>query len=669
MARVWVATFAAYAAAGALGLLVQPDWAPVAVFWPAAGIAVGALAVAVDRGGWRPLATVLTAVGAACVIVHLVDGMAIWATAGMTAAHLVQWLVASLVFVALRRRWPTATAFVLHLALAAAAGSVVGVLGSFVTAYQELGHGSPGEWTLAWLSAGIAGPMIGAPLLFSVLGGRADAMLPGAADGLPAGRRREAALQLAVLVALIWFAYGIWTGYPLSYVPLVGLIWSATRLGIRWTALAVTVNGLGVAMSARSGLGPFGDGADLGHLALAMCSQLYLVVAVGASLVLAAVVAERERATRRAQEHLQLYDSVFEARDEGVVLYDDHCMPMAANAAALGLMGVSLAQLRAELPLPAGWYPVRADGSVMPLPERPARRVLETLEPVRGAVLGIHHPDGHIGWLSIDAVPLVHPGDDRPWAVVSTIVDITRSQELDRAKEEFVSIVSHELRTPLTSVRGSLGLLAAGDRGSFDDRQRRLIDIATGNVERLARLVDDLLDIERLQAERSPFDVREVEAADAVRISLDAIGEFAESNGVRLAMGTCSGNVVADLDRVVQILTNLVSNAVKFSPLGSLVTVSASPEDDTVVFTVEDHGRGIPSGKLDDIFERFVQVDASDTRDKGGSGLGLAICKDLVERQGGRIWVESELGRGSTFSFTLPMPGVRVPVGAAAAAR
>ena len=581
-----------------------------------------------------------------------------------------QWIVSALVLVALRRRWPAATAFVPELAAAAAVGAGVGVLTSFVTAYPQLGDGSPGEWSLAWLAAGVAGVMVGAPVLFAVLGGRAERMLPGAGSGLPPGRRREAAAQLAVLAGLIFFAYGIWTGYPLSFVPLVALIWSATRLGMRWTAVAVAVNGLGVAASAHQGVGPFGAGDELGHLALAMCSQLYLVVAVGASLVLAAVVAEREQATRRAQEHLQLYESVFEARDEGVVLYDDHCLPMAANAAALALMGVTLSQLRAEVALPAGWYPVRADGSVMPLPERPARRVLETLEPVRGAVLGIHHPDGRIGWLSIDAVPLVHPGDERPWAVVSTIVDVTRSQELDRAKEEFVSIVSHELRTPLTSVRGSLGLLGAGDRGSFDERQRRLIDIATSNVERLARLVDDLLDIERLQAERSPFDVREVEAADAVRISLDAIGEFAESSGIRLAMGSCSGNVVADLDRVVQILTNLVSNAVKFSPLGSLVTVSASPEDDTVVFSVEDHGRGIPAGKLDDIFERFVQVDASDTRDKGGSGLGLAICKDLVERQGGRIWVESELGRGSTFSFTLPMPGAaRAPVGAGAAVR
>jgi signal transduction histidine kinase len=304
----------------------------------------------------------------------------------------------------------------------------------------------------------------------------------------------------------------------------------------------------------------------------------------------------------------------------------------------------------------------------MPIPERPARRALDTVTSVRNTIVGIHHPDGRVGWLSIDAVPLVRPGQTAPWAVVSTIADVTREQELDRAKEEFVSIVSHELRTPLTSVRGSLGLLGAGDRASFDDKQRRLIDIATSNVERLARLVDDLLDIERLQAERSPFDTRDLDAADAVRISLDAIGEMADANGVRLEMGPCAGHVVADLDRLVQILTNLVSNAVKFSPLGSLVTVSAAPEEEMVVFSVRDRGRGIPGDKLEEIFERFVQVDASDTRDKGGSGLGLAICKDLVERQGGRIWVQSELGHGSTFSFTLPMPGTVAPADAPAVA-
>lgn len=232
--------------------------------------------------------------------------------------------------------------------------------------------------------------------------------------------------------------------------------------------------------------------------------------------------------------------------------------------------------------------------------------------------------------------------------------DVTKRREVDRMKNEFISVVSHELRTPLTSIRGSLGLLAGGTLRRDPERADRMLDIALKNTERLVRLINDILDIEKIESGKIALDIQPVDAADLVAQATATMNPLAETNQVRLETHALGGTVFADRDRMLQTLTNLLSNAIKFSKPTSTVTVSSEKRGAGLLIRVRDQGRGIPPHKLQTIFERFQQVDASDSRDKGGTGLGLAICRTIVQQHGGAIWVDSTEGKGSEFFVLLP---------------
>ncbi len=234
-----------------------------------------------------------------------------------------------------------------------------------------------------------------------------------------------------------------------------------------------------------------------------------------------------------------------------------------------------------------------------------------------------------------------------------SVRDISERREVDRLKKEFVSTVSHELRTPLTSIRGSLGLLSGGVLGELPAEAKEIVSVAERNVVRLVRLINDILDLERLDTGRMEMRFEDLPVADLVARSLEAVRAFADAEGVVLEAGPTQARVLADGDRAVQVLVNLLSNAIKFSPRGGRVSVSAAASGDGIEIRVADRGRGIPAAQRESVFERFRQVEASDARQKGGSGLGLAICKAIVEQHGGTIGVESEEGKGSTFWFRL----------------
>jgi len=243
--------------------------------------------------------------------------------------------------------------------------------------------------------------------------------------------------------------------------------------------------------------------------------------------------------------------------------------------------------------------------------------------------------------------------DAEPVRMRGTAQDITERHEVERSKDESVSVVSHELRTPLTSIRGALGLLASGALGPPEGQ--RMIEIAVQNIDRLVRLINDILDIERIDAETT-IDMHQqpCDGAELIERAIQCVEQFAADADVTLTADAEPVTLCAHPDRVLQTLTNLISNAVKFSPAGSTVRVRCTRRDSEALFVVSDDGKGIPVDKLASIFEPFGQVDVSDSREKGGTGLGLAICRKIVEHHGGRIWVDSELGVGSTFSFVLP---------------
>ena len=239
---------------------------------------------------------------------------------------------------------------------------------------------------------------------------------------------------------------------------------------------------------------------------------------------------------------------------------------------------------------------------------------------------------------------------------VNTFVDVTERLAVERLKNEFVSVVSHELRTPLTSIRGSLGLMEGGVLGELSDEAKQMLGIAITNADRLVRLINDILDVERIESGKAPLEMRDCDLAELIEATADLMGPAAEEAGVTLTLGPESVALAADPDRITQTLVNLVGNAVKFTPVGGTVAVTVDAAENVVVVRVTDDGPGIPDDMKQEIFGRFSQIESPDARQAGGSGLGLAIARGIVQQHGGRIWVEDAPGGGSVFAFELPLP-------------
>ncbi len=245
---------------------------------------------------------------------------------------------------------------------------------------------------------------------------------------------------------------------------------------------------------------------------------------------------------------------------------------------------------------------------------------------------------------------------------VVTFKDISERLAIERMKDEFISVVSHELRTPLASLHGALGLLKSGLLKQEPERGERLLDIAVANADRLVHLISDILDLERLNSNQVTMVKQPCNAAKLMVQAATEIQPIAEKAGVTLLVMPVEAQIWGCPDRLIQTLTNLLTNAIKFSSKNSKVWLSAncqtSPANNNyreVLIAVKDRGRGIPADKLETIFGRFQQVDASDSRQKGGTGLGLAICRSIVQQHDGRLWAESTLGKGSTFFVALPI--------------
>jgi signal transduction histidine kinase len=228
-------------------------------------------------------------------------------------------------------------------------------------------------------------------------------------------------------------------------------------------------------------------------------------------------------------------------------------------------------------------------------------------------------------------------------------------REVDRLKSEFITTVSHELRTPLTSVRGSLGLLAGGVAGPLSGRAGQLIGIAMDNCERLVRLVNDILDSEKILAGKMPMKLEILDLAELTARALRESEGYASTHGVKLVMQdeARSARVSADRDRLLQVLVNLLSNACKYSPRGGSVEVRLERVGPGVRVSVADRGPGVPPEFQPRLFQRFSQLDSVDSRRKGGSGLGLSICRGIVERLGGHLGYRPREGGGSVFFFEL----------------
>jgi PAS domain S-box-containing protein len=351
----------------------------------------------------------------------------------------------------------------------------------------------------------------------------------------------------------------------------------------------------------------------------------------------------RNRAIHELRSSEARVRSIIESSLGGVITFDRHGIIESVNPAAEGMVGYS------ETELIGRHFTV-----LLPEPEEPPSDFRSSKWAVAIGKVTEWQGRRRNGEIFPLEVSLFEFSSTAQINFAGHVMDVSKRQEVERLKRDFVSTVSHELRTPLTSIRGALGLLASGTLGELDDDAREMVAVAERNSVRLIELINDILDFERLESGRMEIHPRRTSFSAIIERSLENVRTFADQEDVVVEVLSGNGEIVADEDRIVQVLVNLLSNAIKFSPAGSKVTIETSQLDGQIECRVIDRGRGIAPEAQGRLFKRFQQVDSSDRRERGGTGLGLAISKAIVQEHRGEIGVESVLGKGSTFWFRLP---------------
>lgn len=358
----------------------------------------------------------------------------------------------------------------------------------------------------------------------------------------------------------------------------------------------------------------------------------------------------------KSGERMDVLHRAVESARNGIVITDPSLPDnpiVYANAAFLEMTGYSLNEV-------IGYNCRFLQGADRDQPELEiVRKALQDNEPCM-AVLRNYKKDGTLFFNELSIAP-VFDNTGKLINFIGVQNDITARKEAEKRVSEFYSMVSHELRTPLSSIRASLDLLSDGSAGDVPQSAKRLIQIANQNAERLLKLVDDILDLKKIESGNMALHYEMVEPALLIKSVSDSMQQLAAASDIKLVKEVASTRqFCADPDRVSQVLINLLANALKFSPRGSTVKIRAEDACDRIKFTVEDEGPGIALEDHEKLFLKFQQLDSSDTRPQPGSGLGLAVSKTIVELHGGNIGVDSAPGAGSKFWLTLPV----VPVSA-----
>ena len=393
------------------------------------------------------------------------------------------------------------------------------------------------------------------------------------------------------------------------------------------------------------------DGNEIDHLLTGFNSMLAEIEQRDDRLLVAKSAAE-EAATISAQAAKETA-LILNSATDGILGIGVGGKATFLNPAASNMLGRPPADFRTK-PFHDLAHHSHPDGTPWSRAECPLGQAVREGQPFALADSTFWRSDGSSFPVEFSATPM-HAENGTLLGAVMVFRDVTERRAIDRLKSEFVSTVSHELRTPLTSIRGALGLLSSGLLGPIAEKGKRMLDIAVGNTDRLVRLINDILDLERIGSGAVELTLGAVDAHAVMKDASEGLQSIADEAGVRLVVEPASGSLWGDSDRIIQTLTNLIGNAVKFSPPDTTVTVSGAARGMQFVFCIADQGRGVPDEKRETIFERFSQVDASDSRDKGGSGLGLAICQSIVIAHGGKIWAEPNEPAGSRFQFTIPL--------------
>lgn len=370
-------------------------------------------------------------------------------------------------------------------------------------------------------------------------------------------------------------------------------------------------------------------------------------------------ISEQVRAEGRVRTLTSQSDSILESVGDGIYGIDLEGKVTIVNSAAAQMLGYRQSEMLGRKMHELIHYS-RADGTPYPAEDSPIHKCLTHFDTVRVSNEIFWRKDGTSFPVEYVARPLIdshalESGEMKAVGVVVAFTDTTERRALDRMKDEFISTVSHELRTPLTSVRGALGLLSGGVLANRPDKARQMLDIAINNSDRLIRLVNDILDLERISSGQADLHSTICNIEELLHRAANLQQSLMSVPDVHITFDASGVSAWADPERILQALNNLISNAIKFSYPGSEIRLRArNLNENEVLIEVSDQGRGIPADKLESIFDRFHQVDASDSRALGGTGLGLAICRSIIHQHGGRIWATSNPGKGATFHFTLP---------------
>jgi len=364
---------------------------------------------------------------------------------------------------------------------------------------------------------------------------------------------------------------------------------------------------------------------------------------------------ERERLLEQVQSRVAELDATVGSIADGLIIYGPKGDVRRMNGAAERLMGMREDEYAAARSLGERVERLRAetpDGQPFPPEDTPPGKALNG-ETVQGVVMVLHTPDGRTVWVSSSAGP-IRTLDGEMLGAVASFTDITQLHELQEQRDDLVRTVSHDLRTPLTVIQGQAQLVEKMvEKPGQEGRVKQGVEAIITGARRMNSMILDLVDSARLEAGQLKMDCVPVDLPSFLSDLKGRLAGVLEMDRVRVEMPEGLPRASADPDRLERIFTNLVSNALKYSPPGTQVAVTAEMQGGMVTVSVSDQGEGIAAEDISNLFQRFYR--ARGTRKTEGVGLGLYITRMLVEAHGGRIWVESEVGKGSTFSFTLPV--------------
>jgi PAS domain S-box-containing protein len=371
-------------------------------------------------------------------------------------------------------------------------------------------------------------------------------------------------------------------------------------------------------------------------------------------------ISERKRAEqdlRDSREELALLnaanESILQSVGEGIIAFDSAGLVTSINPVGTQMLGAPAQDVLGKRG--RGIVSLRKpDGPPYGDHEHLVSLVLETGVEQQVEGESLTRPDGSVVIVDRIITPLRTPDSGATVGVVMTVRDATERTRIERTKSEFLAMTSHELKTPLTAIHAAVGLIASAALGDLPEKAAKLLTTASANSDRLLKLINEIVELERLGMGAPMANVESCDARDLLEEVAAGIAALAAESGVNLRVDTEPISVEIDRSRIAQTLINLVGNAVKFSPAGSDVAVTCVGSGDEVEFAVSDSGPGVPPEFSREIFEPFKQIHLSDAQELGGSGLGLAISKGLVLQHGGRIWVEKNRKRGSVFKFVLP---------------